>query len=352
MVKGTNKGVNTGENGDFEIDVPDNSTNVLVFSFVGMETREVNVSGRAVVNISLKDADVQQQEVTVVAYGTQRKSQVTAAMSSVKGADLLKTLSVDLGSSLQGMASGVTVTAPTGAPGADAIVRIRGIGTLNNNNPLYIIDGIPVNSGLTTISPTDIESIEILKDASAAAIYGARAANGVILVTTKSGKSGKNIITLDASLGFANPTNLPDMISTAQYIELQNEAFTNDGNSNRNNDDPSSLPDTDWQDQIFQQGITQKYSLSFSGGNDKTRYYISGNYAVDQKGTIIYSGFKRYGIRTNVVSDVKDWLRIGENMNITFDKTQSIGASGDGGRPGSLPGVVRYADPAQCNPGL
>ncbi len=342
QVKGISVGTTTDEKGEFQIELPENSSEVLVFSFVGMQSQEVNVRGKTQVNVSLRNADVQQQEVTIIAYGTQRKSQVTAAVSSVKGADLVKTQSIDLGSALQGMASGVIVTAPTGAPGADAVVRIRGIGTLNNNNPLYIIDGIPVNSGLTTISPSDVESIEILKDASAASIYGARAANGVILVTTKSGKAGKDVIALDVSFGIANPTNKPKMINTAQYIELQNEAFANDGNSNRNNDDPSKLPNTDWQDVIFQQGVTQKYNLSFSGGTDKTRYYISGN-AVDQKGTIVESFFKRYGIRTNVVSDVKSWLRIGENMSITFDKTKSVGASGDGGRPGSLPGVVRYA---------
>lgn len=342
QVKGGASGTNTNANGEYSIDIPENAAKVLVFSFVGMESQEMNVNGRTQINVSLRSKDVQQEEITIVAYGTQRKSQVTAAMSSVKGADLVKTQAVDLGSAMQGMAAGVTVTTPTGAPGADAVVRIRGIGTLNNNNPLYIIDGIPVNSGLTTISPTDIASMEILKDASAAAIYGARAANGVILVTTKSGKAGKTIISLDASLGLANPTNLPEMINTAQYIELQNEAFANDGVSNRNNDNASSLPNTDWQDAIFQQGVTQRYSLSFSGGNDKTRFYISGN-TVDQKGTIVYSSFKRYGVRTNVVSDVKSWLRIGENMNITYDQTQNVGASGDGGRPGSLPGVVRYA---------
>lgn len=341
-IKGGAGGTSTNEKGDFEIDIPENTSGILVFSSVGMQSKEVNITGKTQVNVVLQQADVQQQEITIVAYGTQRKSQITAAMSSVKGSDLIKTQSVDLGSALQGMASGVTVTSPTGAPGTDAVVRIRGIGTLNNNNPLYIIDGIPVNSGLTTISPTDIESVEILKDASAASIYGARAANGVILVTTKTGKAGKNVITLDASVGFANPTNEPKMVNTAQYIQLQNEAFANDGNSNKNNDNPSALPNTNWQDAIFQQGITQKYSLSFSGGTEKTRYYISGN-TVDQKGTIVSSSFKRYGVRTNVVSDVKPWLRIGENINITYDQTQSIGASGDGGRSGSLPGVVRYA---------
>ncbi len=342
QVKGNPGGTTSNDQGEFQLDVPENSSQVLVFSYVGMQSQEVNVSGKTQINVVLSKAEAQQQEVTIVAYGTQRKSQVTAAVSSVKGAELVKTQSLDLGNALQGMASGVSVTTPTGAPGSDAIVRIRGVGTLNNNNPLYIVDGIPLNSGLVTISPTDIESIEILKDAAAASIYGARAANGVILVTTKSGKAGKNVITLDASLGISTPTNTPKMINTAQYIQLQNEAFTNDGNSNRNNDDPTKLPNTDWQDAIFQQGLTQKYNLSFAGGSDKTRYYISGN-AVDQKGTIVNSSFKRYGVRSNVISEVKDWLRVGENLNITYDQTQSIGASGDGGRPGSLPGVVRYA---------
>jgi TonB-dependent starch-binding outer membrane protein SusC len=341
-IKGSGIGTATHENGTFEIDVPDNSNNILLFSFVGRQPVEINIAGKSFVNVQMVNTDEQQQQVIIIAYGSQRKSLVTAAASSVKGADLVKNQTVDLGSALQGMAPGVTVTSPTGAPGTEAVVRIRGIGTLNNNNPLYIIDGIPVNSGLTTISPSDIESVEILKDASAASIYGARAANGVILVTTKSGTAGKNAINFDASLGIAGVSHVPKMVNTAQFIELQNEAFANDGNSNRNNDDPSKLPNTDWQDVIYRQGVTQKYNISFSGGADKTRYYLSGN-TIDQKGIIVNSYFKRYGMRLNVVSDVKSWFRIGENMNVTFDKNQSIGASGDGGRSGSLPGVVRYA---------
>ncbi|WP_158085320.1 SusC/RagA family TonB-linked outer membrane protein [Niastella vici] len=341
-IKGTSIGTTTRANGEFELEIPDNSGNVLLFSFVGRLSVEVNISGKSFIKVQLMNAGEQQEQVTIIAYGSQRKSLVTAAASSVKGGELVRTQSADLGSALQGMAAGVTVTSPTGAPGTEAVVRIRGIGTLNNNNPLYIIDGIPVNSGLTTISPSDIESVEILKDASAASIYGARAANGVILVTTKSGAAGKNMINIDASLGIAAVSHEPKMVNTSQYIQLQNEAFANDGNSNRNTDDPAKLPNTNWQDVIYRQGITQKYNASFSGGNDKTRYYISGN-TVDQKGIIVNSYFKRYGIRTNVVSDVKSWFRIGENINITFDRNQSVGASGDGGRAGSLPGVVRYA---------
>lgn len=335
----SNNSTLTDETGTFNLSLTSGTS--ISFSFIGYESRQAEFKGSPL-QIQLKKKEENLEDVIVVGYGTTRKSQLTAAVSTVKGSDLVRTQSPDLGNALQGMAAGVTVTAPTGAPGTDAVIRIRGIGSLNSNNPLFIIDGIPVTNGLNTISPTDIESIEILKDASAASIYGARAANGVVLVTTRSGKAGKTMISLDASLGVASATRLPEMVSTAEYIQLQNEAFANDGNSNRNNDNAATLPNTDWLDAIFQQGITQKYSLAFSGGNEKSRFYLAGN-MVDQTGIIVESGFKRYGLRSNISSDIKPWLKIGQNLNLTYDVTKNIGASGDGGRPGSLPGIVRYA---------
>ncbi|WP_295128997.1 TonB-dependent receptor, partial [uncultured Chitinophaga sp.] len=302
----------------------------------------VSYSGSGDLNVVLKKDEVALKDVIVVGYGTQKKSQVTGAIASIEGKNLQRTQAVDITNALQGQAAGVNVTAPTGAPGTEAVVRIRGIGTLNNSNPLYVVDGVPLNSGLNTISPNDIASMEVLKDAAASAIYGSRAANGVILVTTKKGTPGKNEVALDVSYGTAKAIGLPKMLSTAQFIELQNEAFANDGSATRNQDNAASLPNTDWMDETFRTGATQRYNLSFSGGNDKTRYYIAGNIA-DQEGIIVNSTYKRYGVRSNVSSDVKDWLRVGENLNITYDRTQEIGASGDGGRAGSLPGVVRYA---------
>ncbi len=340
LQKGTSNGTRTGEDGSFSLTLIPGSDSLQI-STVGYPRQTVAFSG-VPLSLTMSAATTALDEVVVVGYGTQRRSTLTGAVSSVRGSELAKTQAVDIGTALQGQAAGVNVTSPTGAPGTNAVVRIRGVGSLNNNEPLYIIDGIQVNSGLTTISPNDIESLEVLKDASAAAIYGARASNGVILVTTKSGKAGKNTISVDASLGIANAIGLPDMVSTAQFIELQNEAFANDGSSSHNNDNPANLPNTNWLDVLFRSAVTQRYSLAFAGGTDKTRYYISGNY-VDQDGTIEYSNFKRYGLRTNVTSDVKSWLRVGENMNITYESNQYIGASGDGGRPGSLPGVVRYA---------
>lgn len=337
----TSNGTLTDDNGAFSLQLKAGSSRTLEFSFVGYRSIQQVYNGQPL-TITLQQQNSDLEDVVVIGYGTVRKAQLTAAVSSVKGSDMAKTQAIDVGNALQGMASGVNVTAPTGAPGSEAVVRIRGIGTLNNSNPLYIVDGIPINGGLTTISPSDIESMEVLKDASAASIYGARAGNGVILVTTKSGRAGKNQITFDASVGLSRAVNLPKMVSTSQYIQLQNEAFANDGNANRNNDDAASLPNTDWQDAVFQNGITQRYSIGFAGGSEKTKYYISAN-TIDQKGIIINSGFKRYGIRTNVSSEVKPWLKIGENLSLTYDIRQNIGASGDGARPGSLPGVVRYA---------
>lgn len=337
----TKKGTTTDSDGSYSITVSNPGEATLAFSLVGHEDQTANVAGRATINIVLQKKDALLTDIVVVAYGTQKKANVTGAISTVQGKALERTQAPDLATALQGMSAGVNVTSPTGAPGTEAVVRIRGIGTLNNNNPLYIIDGVPVNEGLTSIAPSDIESISVLKDAEAAALYGARAANGVLLVTTKSGKAGKGTITLDASYGIANAIGLPTMMTTAQFIELQNEAFKNDGSSIRNTDDPSKLPNVNWLKETFKQGDTRKVNLSFSGGTDKSRYYIAGN-VLDQTGTIVNSAFKRYGVRSNVTSNVKDWLKIGENLNITMDRTKAVGASGDGGG-GTLPGVVRYA---------
>lgn len=338
---GTNNGTITNAEGNYSLPLP-TAIATIDFTFIGYLLQSVSYTGNGPLNIVLKRDEVNLKDVVVVGYGTQRRNQVTGAIAAVDGAKLAKTQAVDLSTALQGQAAGVNVTVPTGAPGTEAVVRIRGIGTFGNSNPLYIIDGVPMSGGLTSISPNDIASITVLKDAAVSAIYGARAANGVILVTTKTGKPGKSEIALDVSYGIANATGLPKMMSTAQFIELANEAFQNDGSTTRNEDDPAKLPNTNWLDELFRQASTQRYNLSFSGGSDKTSYYVAGN-LVNQQGTIPNSGFKRYGVRSNISSDVKSWLRIGENLNITYDETQAIGASGDGGRPGSLPGVVRYA---------
>ncbi|MBO9732112.1 MAG: TonB-dependent receptor [Chitinophaga sp.] len=339
----TKNGAVSGVDGNYSITISGGGPVTLQFSFMGFLTKTVTYSGSGALNVTLQKDEVALKDVVVIGYGTQRRSQVTGAISSIDGKNLAKTQAVDLSTSLQGQAPGVSVTSPTGAPGTEAVVRIRGIGSLSqSSNPLYIIDGVPMNSGLNTISPNDIASIEVLKDAAAAAIYGSRAANGVILVTTKTGQAGKNEINLDIAYGLAKASGLPNMLSTSQFIELQNEAFTNDGATTRNQDDPAKLPNTNWLNAIFRQALTQRYNLAFSGGSDKTRYYLAGN-VVNQDGTIVNSNFKRYGLRSNVSSEVKSWLRVGENMNLTYDRTQEIGASGDGARPGSLPGVVRYA---------
>ncbi|MDQ0108758.1 TonB-linked SusC/RagA family outer membrane protein [Chitinophaga terrae (ex Kim and Jung 2007)] len=342
LQQNTSNGTVSQPDGTWSLTLVDKVPASLQFSFMGFITKTVHYSGSGALNVVLLKDEVGLKDVVVIGYGTQRKSQITGAISSIDGKALAKTQAVDLSTALQGQAPGVTVTSPTGAPGTEAVIRIRGIGTLNNSNPLFIVDGVPMTSGLTTISPNDIASMEVLKDAAAAAIYGSRAANGVILVTTKSGQPGKNEVGLEVAYGIAKASGLPKMMSTAQFIELQNEAFANDGSATRNQDDPSKLPNTNWLDAVFRQALTQRYNLSFSGGSEKTRYYLSGN-VLNQDGTIVNSNFKRYGLRSNISSDVKNWLRVGENLSLTYDRTKQVGASGDGARPGSLPGVVRYA---------
>ncbi|WKN30655.1 TonB-dependent receptor [Porifericola rhodea] len=351
LVKGTAIGTVTDIEGNYKIEVPETES-VLVFSSIGYLSEEVIVGNRTEVNVVLLPDIKSLEEIVVVGYGTQKKSNLTGAVSSVKANEIQEAPFTSIDQGLVGRASGVMVTQTSGMPGAVASIRIRGTSSLQGGNePLYVIDGFPVYngggygstggnarmSGLATINPADIESIEILKDASATAIYGARAANGVVLITTKSGKEGRDQITFDAYYGTQSPVRQIDVMNALEYAKLVNEAYTNDGlNPVYDSDKMAELranPEgTNWQDEVFRSAPIQNYQLTFSGGDKKTNYSVSANY-FDQQGVIINSGFKRYSGRVNLSRNVLSNLKFGTNLNVSRTssdvvRTDAGGAAG------------------------
>jgi TonB-linked SusC/RagA family outer membrane protein len=345
-IKGTNTSVLTDNEGNFSINALENA--VLIISYVGYNSKEVAVNGQLILQVNIEELNKSLDEVVVVGYQTQRRSELTGAVSLVNVSGLSKLPVGNVDQALQGKASGVRITQSTGQPGEGVAIRIRGVGTINDNNPLFIIDGIPTKDGINFLSANDIESITVLKDASSAALYGARAANGVIVITTKSGKKGKPQFNYSGYGGFQTHGELPEMTNTAEYVELYNEAVVNDNADITNATlkrkpipDSIEMANTDWLNAIFQKGLIQSHQLSVTGGNDKTLYYISGNY-FKQEGIILNSWYERYSMRSKLNIDLSDKLSIANNINLSYSDKNIVGSSGDGygGNGGS---VVRYA---------
>jgi TonB-linked SusC/RagA family outer membrane protein len=328
IVKGTSVGTVTDIEGAYTLGVPNNST--LVFSYVGFVSEEVVVGNQSVVNIVLTPDLTQLEEIVVVGYGTVKKSDLTGSVSSVKSEELTAYPALGTVQALQGRAAGVQITSNNGEPGASFKVRVRGGTSINaSSDPIYVVDGFV---GAALPPPEDIESIEVLKDASATAIYGSRGANGVIMVTTKRGKKGKTNIDFNASYSLQNEINRLDLLNKQQfteYIQDTNPDFTAlDGN-------------TDWQDEIFQTGNIQNYQLGISGGTDNVNYYLSGT-VYDQKGIIMNSGFKRYSVTSNIDIQASDRFKFG--LNLFARRTAQEGSrtqEASGGANGS--GVVAAA---------
>jgi TonB-linked SusC/RagA family outer membrane protein len=359
VVKGTTIGTVSDADGNYSLsNVPPDAT--LVFSFVGMETQEINVGSRTRIDVTLQEEAIALQEVVAVGYGTMRKSDLTGAVSSVKSDEISATPITSIDQGLGGKAAGVLVTQTSGMPGAVASIRVRGSSSLQGGNePLYVIDGFPVYGGsgfgntggntrysaLSTINPRDIESIEVLKDASATSIYGSRAANGVVLITTKKGKQGTDRITFGASYGIQNVVKKIDVMNALQYAELVNEAYTNDGLSPYYDEEEMKKirlnpKGTDWQNEIFRTAPTQNYELTFSGGDQKTTYAVSLNYAA-QEGVIINSNFKRYGGRINLERKILSNLNVGTHLNM--NKTIANAVRTDvGGQEGVVTAAMKF----------
>jgi len=295
--KGTTLGTITDVDGNYSITCAIEPTTVFVFSYVGYLTKEVPVNDQREINVSLVPDLIGLEEVVVVGYGVQKKSDITGSVASVSSDELEKTASYSPVLALQGKAAGVSVVRTSGSPEASANIRIRGVGTTNNTSPLFVVDGLPV-SDIDYLNPKDIASIEVLKDASASAIYGSRGANGVILVTTKKGEAGKLTVNFDASYGIEHLPKVPDMLNAQQYAELSNEAFVNAGQP-APYPDPNNLEyDTDWYDEISQTGMRQNYNISFSGGGERFTGRLSANY-YERKGIIQKTKYERFTFQQN-----------------------------------------------------
>ncbi|MGV3586154.1 MAG: SusC/RagA family TonB-linked outer membrane protein, partial [Adhaeribacter sp.] len=377
LLKGTSTGATTSPDGSYSLSVPE-TAGTLVFSFIGYATQEKNFSGPGTVNVTLAEDAKALQEIVVTGYTAQSKKDITGAVSTIDAQQLLSTPSTNLGQAMQGKVAGVTV-GNENSPGGGVMVRIRGFGTINDNSPLYVVDGVPTKGNLNTLNLNDIESMQILKDASAASIYGSRAGNGVVIITTKKGKAGKPMFTYDMYFGTQRPGKFLDMLNTQEYARLVWESrksagavgpngnpvhaqFGNgpepvipdyifpagamegdprvaqDANGNyinySNNIDAADFnrtrwmitkankAGTNWMDEIFDPAPIQNHQLGVSGGNESGRYAMSLNY-FDQEGIMIYTGFKRYSLRANTEFNVNKRIRVGENFQ--FGHSSRIG---------------------------
>jgi TonB-linked SusC/RagA family outer membrane protein len=346
--KGTSNGASTDVSGNFKINVASGEA-VLLFRYVGYAEQEIALKGQTLLAVRLVAAQNQLQDVVVTGYKKEIRSDISSAITSVKSKDIEKLVVVGIDQALQGQAPGVMVTQVTGSPGDDIAVRIRGAGTLGNNNPLFVIDGIPTSGNINMFSPGDIESIEVLKDGAAAAIYGARAANGVVLITTKRGKAGKPVFSFEAYTGIQNAIKLPKLLNSSEFLTIRNEAITN-ANVLRNpanqlaTYDPAildTLPNTNWMDLVFNPAPIQHYSLSAAGGGESSNFYISGEYH-KQDGIFKGQGFDKYQVRFNGEIGNKRF-KVGNNISFSHTDRKLIGASGDGYGAGNELSGIRYA---------
>ena len=347
MVQGTTVGTVTDLDGKYQLNVPDGA--VLLFDCIGFATVTVPVEGKSVIDVQLSEDTQFLDEVVVVGYSVMKRRDVLGAVSKIDGDQLGKVPVSSVQESLQGRIAGVNVTSQTGAPGAGISVRVRGTSSISSSNdPLYIVDGIPVEGALNTIAAGDIDNITVLKDASSAAIYGSRATNGVVLITTKSGKEGTSRITYNMQAGVQFHGALPKMVNTDEYIKIYNEAATND---NKTLSIPRRLlegeylkdfADVNHLEQIFRLAPIHQHDLSVSGGTSKTQYLISATY-FNQQGIIRNSDYDRAGLRASITSQVKDWLKLGLNVSGSLSNNRLLASSGDGYQNDEGGSVVRYA---------
>lgn len=324
QVKGTSTATQTDASGQFTLSAPGNAT--LVISNIGFETQEIRVGNRSTINVEMQSSASEMQQVVVVGYGTQRKATMTGSVSSVKGSEIIKSPAMNVSNSLAGRLPGLVTVTPSGEPGYDGtILRIRGVNTLGNNSPLIVVDGVPGRS-LERIDPNTIESLTVLKDASAA-IYGAQAANGVILITTKRGKTGKPTITASFNQGYGRPTRLPDMADAATYATMLNEINAYGGNPAKytpeeiqkyqSGVDPWRYPNTDWFSEVLQPWSGQNMgNVSVNGGNESMRYFVSLS-GRTQDGFYYNSGTKynQYDMRTNLDGNINKNISIGIDIS-------------------------------------
>ena len=353
LVKGTNNGTITNLDGAFSLSNVEEGVEIEI-TYVGYLPQIVKAT-IAPLNIILREDTKTLDEIVVIGYGTQKKSVVTASIAKVSSEDLSRTSPTRVDNALKGLAAGVQVTTLNGQPGASSRVRVRGIGTINNSDPLYIIDGMPVDGGIDNINPADIASIEVLKDAASGAVYGARAANGVVLVTTKKGSIGKTKVSYDFSYGWQSAWKKRDMLNATQYATLMNEAADYAGEAPRFEQVASLGSGTNWQDALFYDNApVQNHQLSISGASEKVNYYFSLGY-YDQDGIIggnyDASNYQRLSLRSNTMytlfdeSEQRNWLKkMTFSMNIAYSRVNSVGVTA-GSLTGSPLGDALFMDP-------
>lgn len=342
-LKGSTLAVTTDVNGTYSLNIPDGS-GILVFSYIGFTTQEIPVDSRTVINVKLLDDSKTLQEVVVVGYGTQRKVDITGSVAIVDVQDMKQVSSNDVGQLLQGRASGVTVNSD-GQPGAFPQVRIRGIGTFGNSDPLYVIDGVPINGVPRDFNPNDIESMQVLKDASAGAVYGSRAANGVIIITTRQGKKNTPLkVEYSGYYGVDKVWQIMPVTSRANYQNLNNEARFNAGKPLAPANDPNSPRyitniDSDWQAEGLKTGNRQNHYVNFSGGGNNTTYNVSMD-LFDNNGTFVGNGpsYKRYTGRVNTTAE-KGIFKIGQTLSYTRSKENGL-TNSDGVLLGARPPLI------------
>ncbi len=328
MVKGSTTGTITNADGNFVLTVPSGSKS-LVVSYVGMKLLEVNLTNSSVYNVQLQSDAIGIEEVVVVGYGTQLKRDVTSSISKVKGNELADKASPSFVQQLAGRAAGVQITQSSGDLGTPPNIRIRGVNTISSGSqPLIVVNGVPVTSGniggsytnnnpLADINPSDIESIEILKDGAATAIYGSRASNGVILVTTKKGAVQKTKVTYDGWFANSNATKLYDLLNAQQFVEIANEKYANIGTTTKNAVLDADGTNTSWNDYVFRTGFQQSHNFSVAGGNDETQFYMSAGYS-NQEGIVINNNFSRYTFNASVDQKLFKWLKTGFSLNGSY----------------------------------
>ena len=326
VLKGTTTGAMTDIDGKFQLSAP-NGSGTLRFSYVGFISEEIKIEGRHEINVTLREDLQQMEEVIVIGYGSVAKKDVTTAVSTVSTKDISERSIISAAQAIQGKAAGVNVYQPNGSPGAGMVIRVRGTTSVNgSNNPLYVVDGVPVDK-IDFLSPTDIASMQILKDASSAAIYGSRAANGVVLITTKQASGGAKIA-VNTQFGVNKVSNQIKSLNAVQYKDLIDELR------------PGAIPNdatrdvTDWYNEVYGTGITQNYQVQVSDGTEKLRYFASGGY-LDEKGVLSSAFFKRYNFRANIENQVRKWLTIGANITYS-DRTSNGVTTGQGSNRGGV----------------
>ncbi|HSJ67688.1 MAG TPA: TonB-dependent receptor [Anditalea sp.] len=351
-VKGTTVGAITDLDGSYSIDVPANA-NTLVFSFVGFLTKELPIGNQSRIDVLLEPDVKTLGEVVVVGYGTQERRELTGAVASIKNEAIENLVTPSFDQQLAGRAPGVSVTTPSGVLGARPIIRIRGVNSLSGGaEPLIVIDGVPVvdadrsavvsSNPLANINPADIESYEVLKDGSATAIYGSRAANGVILITTKRGQTGRAQVNYSVSTGFNETVDRFELLNGEQFVTIANEKVSNTNPASTGNARQSGI-NTDWQDAVFRRGATQQHNLSISGGSDATKYFFSLGFT-DQESAIRPNDLKRYSFRGNVDHSISDRVRIGTSLSYAYTEITGLNQGAN-----SLSGAVYNATRALPN---